>query len=103
MKEKKLSELLIRLKNEEYLTAKSLSEKLGVSEKTIRNWIKELNSSLEGNGGHIESKHGYGYFLVEEDSAQIQAMIHKLTREENFLPITSENRVMYLLDYLLKK
>lgn len=99
MLDKRMENLFNLLSEEEYKTAESFSEKINLSSKTIRTLLKKLDESLIGNGAHVISKSGYGYKLVIEDLEKIKQF--KLLNQNQYLPETSEERIQYLLEYLL--
>lgn len=99
MLDKRFIQLFALLSKDEYKTAESLSEKLDLSSKTIRNLLKDLDEILKDNGAHIISKHGYGYKLEIKDLVKMKQF--KLFNENIYLPETSEERIQYLLEYLL--
>lgn len=98
--ERKLFEVLTLLSTEEYQTAQYLAEKVGVSEKTIRNRIKELNDELKQIGTSILSKHRYGYILKVEDSEAFLNISRETDYEE--FPDTVRGRQQFLLNFLLQ-
>lgn len=53
--------LLRELDGEGYRTAASLGKALSLSEKTVRNLIKEINAVITEHGAEIDSKQKYGY------------------------------------------
>lgn len=65
-REKELLMTLIHEKDE-YITSHSLASKLGLSERTIRNYIKTLKDIVIMNGAEIISKQGCGYKLDVSD------------------------------------
>lgn len=87
-----------------YQTAQTLSAKLGLSSKTIRNYIKELDELLSGHGAFVESKSGTGFKVVTEDQALLDHFIQEkgldFSNKSN-IPNTSKKRIRYLLQYLL--
>lgn len=99
MLDKRLMCLLSLLSEKEYKTAESFSEKLDLSSKTIRALLKNLDQNLMGSGAHIISKHGYGYKLVIDDLEKMKKS--RLLNQTPYLPETSEERIQYLLEYLL--
>ena len=58
-----MQQLLGLLDEQSYRTADSLAEMLGVSEKTTRSRLKELDENLKACGAAIEAKPRYGYRL----------------------------------------
>ncbi len=84
----------------EYHTASELANKLGVSSKTVRTRIKELDLKASKHGVRIDSKSRYGYILVEKEEGGIQRLAEDLTPEIK-MPDNNEERINYLLVYLL--
>lgn len=56
--DKNLKRLLAELKPARFYTAKQLSSKLNISEKTVRQRIKELNLILSEHGAEVLSASG---------------------------------------------
>lgn len=93
-----------KLSEDKYLTAEALAEELNVSSKTIRNQLKNLNEVISGYGVSVESKHGAGYRLVvdsEEKRSQLEQLMHNQEFKRSSIPNSSEERVNYLLEFLL--
>ncbi len=87
-----------------YFTADELALRLGVSNKTVRNTIKELEKELEGTGAAIRVKYGSGYALEfgqDEDREQLQKQLFP-SEEGAFCPETPEERIYYLAEYLFQ-
>lgn len=99
MLDKRLINLFALLSENEYKTASSLSENLNLSSKTIRTLLKNLDQILRESGGYIESKNGYGYKLIINDLVKINKF--KSLNQKKYLPETSEERIQYLMEYLL--
>ncbi len=59
----RLQELFALLRQDEYRTARQLAGQLGVSEKTVRTRLRELNDELEKNGAKVVSRARFGYRL----------------------------------------
>lgn len=100
MKEKN-RELLEVLEERKYLTGEQLAVSLGVSSKTVRLMIKELNNQLSGHGACIESRHRTGYRLQVEDRTAYDAWLRQQSQRE--VPSTPEGRVKYILNLLLEE
>lgn len=96
---RKLYEILMLLSTETYQTAQSLAEKLGISEKTVRNRLKELNEQLDHYGAEIVSKHRYGYLLKVKDNQKFLQV--SLENQIAGIPDSAESRQSFLLNYLL--
>lgn len=95
-------ELLMMLKQEEYRTARQLAQQLGVSEKTIRIGIKELDRELTGLGAKITSKPRFGYCLEIKEKERFEQYCNALETVSH-VPETGKERSEYLLAYLLFK
>lgn len=93
-------DLLALLLQEEYRTARQLADRLGVSEKTVRLRVQELNSQLEEHGAHIGSKARFGYRLEIADRKLFEAY-QAAGEEGNRIPDSGKERSEYLLAYLL--
>ena len=104
MVSRQMGDIYRMLSEHEYQTAEALGESLGVSSKTVRNQLKNLNELLSDFGVYVESKHGTGYRLVVEDTErrkELEAMMQRKELQESGIPNSSEERVEYLLEYLL--
>ncbi|WP_251861382.1 BglG family transcription antiterminator [Clostridium sp. Marseille-Q2269] len=102
MKDKRLNNLLQLLSTKEYLTAEVLASQLKVSSKTIRNLIKILEKELINQGAHIDSKYGSGSKIIVKDFKKFEEFKDSYLKQyDNDLPGTSEERIRYLLEYLL--
>lgn len=104
MVSRQMGDIYRMLSEHEYQTAEALGESLGVSSKTVRNQLKNLNELLSDYNVYVESKHGAGYRLVVEDTErqkELEAMMQKKELQESGIPNSSEERVEYLLEYLL--
>ena len=69
-----LKELLGLLSETEYITAVKLSECLGVSPKTVRNRLKELNEIGQKYGAVIDAKSWHGFILCQEKEGGIERL-----------------------------
>lgn len=95
-----LKDLLSLLSETEYITAVKLAEGLGVSPKTVRNRLKELNDLGQKYGVSIEAKSWYGFILCQKETDGIETMRQALDQTSG-LPDSNEDRTNYLLAYLL--
>lgn len=94
-----LLELLALIPENEYQTSQKLSRKLKISEKTVRNRIRELNEELTKHGAKVDRKAGGGYSLIVEDRELFQEFLRQSqsrTYTEN-----TQGRVAALLKILL--
>ncbi len=102
MERAKLQELLTLLKTDEYRTAAQLSRLLGVSEKTVRLGIHELNDQSQVHGAEVTSKARYGYRLNILDPEKLQTYQRNF-EESQRVPENAQERSEYLLVYLLQR
>ncbi len=73
-------QLLDRLgRIKEPVSSQFLANSLGVSSKTIRNNLNDLNQILADKGAWIESKTGSGYWLSVTDQERFEQFIHSTT------------------------
>ena len=104
MVSRQMGDIYRRLSEHEYQTAEALAESLGVSSKTVRNQLKNLNELLKDYSVFVESKHGSGYRLVIEDTEkrkELEELMRRKELQESGVPNSTEERVEYLLEYLL--
>ena len=104
MVSRQMSDIYRRLSESEYQTAEALAEELGVSSKTIRNQLKNLNELLNEFEVCVESKHGAGYRLAVKNPnrrREMEELMQKRELQEAAIPNSSEERVQYLLEYLV--
>lgn len=95
-----LQELFDTIELDEYHSASTIAKQLGVSEKTVRNRIKELKTVLKEHGGDIVSKSRYGYKLVMTDEEKFKRFLQE--ENDTQLPETSQERNHFLLKYLIE-
>lgn len=93
--------LFSKLTGNEYITAAELAKQMGLSEKTVRTRVKELDKELLPCGARIISKQGHGYRISITDSLLYQELIKSLSADGNALPTSSQERILYLLSCLL--
>ncbi len=79
-------------------TGKEISNKIGVSERTIRTDISEMNEALKDYGISIVPKHGKGYTLSIADRG---AFLELFSEKESY--VTKEDRLTTLLLRLLRE
>ena len=99
--------LKLLLKNKECMTGDNLAVAIGVSSRTIRNDMKDLNRALEDHGASVVSEIGQGYYLKIEDQEKFLAFQNEMEehkREKDFkniIPSEPEDRVKYIISKLL--
>lgn len=99
MLERKYWDILYVLSEEDYLPAKIIGDRIGVSEKTIRTRIKELNSILDKFNSEIKSKKGSGFILKVEDKDKLINSIQ--SESKTILPSDNDDRTKYIFFKLL--
>ncbi len=91
--------LLNLLKNDQPVTAASLCELLGVSERTVRYDIAELAGYGKENGFELLSLPHYGYVLKITDSVRFEAF--RKDHRPDMIPIEPDDRFAYLANLLM--
>lgn len=101
--DRRMKQILDILSDRDYYTAEMLAEEIHAGTKTVRNLLKEINQEIEPHGAGIVSKYGVGYFLNIQDNEKYEAYCRKDHGHgsEEYLPSTSEERIQYLLEYLI--
>lgn len=103
MSDRRLYRLMELISESEYQTAECFADKLHVSTKTVRNLLKEINTSLAGHGAVIESKSSSGFRLqVFEPTAWEDFRTSYFKQYDSIrLPQSYEERIQYILEYLI--
>lgn len=78
-----------------YITGTTLANHLGVSSRTVRNEVTEINLLLAPHCIQIEAKHGFGYFLNADDPS----VLADLARS-NVSFLTREDRIRHIITRL---
>lgn len=89
--------------SEEYKTSKQLGEELGISEKTVRTRIRELEEAMAGSGACVCSKPRFGYCLTVEEPDQWEKFKAGRYKEESRISLDSGERVDYMLALFLNR
>jgi transcriptional antiterminator len=90
----------ILLNSKEPVTADYIAEEIGVSNKTIRNDLKEIDEQIKDMDISIIRKPGIGISLVGSESVKIQ-LLNQLDGETYVIePYSPEDRVNYILKRL---
>lgn len=95
--------MLLDILSEDYKTSKQLGEELGVSEKTVRTRIKELEEAISGSGAKIYSKPRFGFRLKVEEPDKWKEFQAGRYKEESGIPLDSNERVEYMLALFLNR
>lgn len=82
-----------------YCTLDYLAETMGVSTRTIRNYIKQLNSDFDGIASLLNEK-GKGYRLYIEDEQLFEDLIRKVNSEKNLLD-SPQRRIAFIIERLM--
>lgn len=88
-------ELMEVITEDEYVTAKLIADRFGVSEKTVRNRISELKEELKSYGADVVSSARKGYILMVNDRHKF-LNVNKLLSD--YIPLPQER-----IDYILKR
>lgn len=99
--ENRFRQLLKELEGQEYRTAVSLGRSMNLSEKTVRNLIKEINAVIREHGAEIDSKQKYGYKLSVFDAGEWVDFLSRNRRQEAAVPLNADERTEFLLYRLL--
>lgn len=87
------------------ITGEDLASMIQVTSRTVRNDMKELDSTITRNGGSIKSVRGTGYELVIHDDHLfrefLQNHFQKDLNENAASPVTPEDRLRYLMKRIL--
>lgn len=75
-----ISLLRLLINSDKPLSSSSLSISLGVSQKTIRSYLEDVEAELVGNGGaHIVSKSGSGIYIAVDDKEKYKKYYEKFS------------------------
>lgn len=107
--DKRTAELVLLLHEGKYITAGDLALQMGVSEKTVRNAVRNLSKALAGSGIEVESKSRHGYRFVISDQQVFEKLVGEaeeidtqhVSIKEMPLPENNHDRVEFLLARLL--
>ena len=89
------------LNEEDYTTASYIAGRINVSDRTIRSEMKILAEELYKEGIELVSKPKYGYQLHVLNREQYNALVAEDDAEEAVQPVTPQQRVQFILEYLL--
>lgn len=98
-------DMLIR--NKKVLSSDQIALSIGVSSRTIRNDIKELNTLMKHHGASILSEAGSGFYLKVDDQDAFQKLRKEIAEDEegepdNIIPSDPKERANYIMQKLLK-
>lgn len=93
------------LDKDHHITGDEISNFIGVSSKTLRSYIRNINQELKKIDCHIACIKGRGYILEISNRKSFDNELFKLYEEDissnNFIPSTHEGRVIFIIKRLL--
>ncbi len=96
-------QLIQAFEGQGHVSPQDLAKKFDVSERSIRNYVRDINASLDGVA-EIAMRRGKGYVLVVHDSEAYAKKLAQLQRaQEDALPSTASGRVRYLVNDLIMR
>lgn len=90
------------LQSADSIAPESIMRKLGVSERTVRNYVARINRELDGIA-HISKRRGAGYALEVFDPAVLADRLSNARRREVSMPQSISQRAYYLANDLLSR
>lgn len=102
-----ISILYYFLEHKEYVNGDNIALNVGVSSRTIRNDIKEINGKLKQYDAEILSEIGVGYFLSIKNQTKFHDFLEELKAVERFrpfkniVPSNADERIWYITSQLL--
>ncbi|KHD85558.1 BglG family transcription antiterminator [Heyndrickxia ginsengihumi] len=95
----RLFQLIEMTRKKEYCTLDYFAQTMDVSTRTIRNYIKQLNSDLKGIASLV-SERGKGYRLMIRDEEQFKNFMKKVNSENSLLD-SPQSRIAFIIDQLI--
>lgn len=90
---------------ENYITAKEISEFIGYSDRTVRKYIAELSSEIPSNIATIHAIRGKGYTLTINNTIAFNKLVYKEINKSIAGPIANiqdcKQRIGYIINQLL--
>ena len=83
----------------DYTSLEFLSEALGVSTRTIRNYIKQVNDELQ-DIATLKNKRGKGYWLSIKSTSQFNHLMRKISRNRDKID-SPKRRIAFIIDRLI--
>ena len=91
---------LISKNNDTYISPKALAAKLGVTTRTLRSDIKNLNNSLKIYDVSIKNKRGHGLYLLINDREKFKSLVERI-KESGIVTDGGDDYKKRLKDFLL--
>lgn len=89
---------------EQFVSSATLAEVIGMSDRTVRKYLKELISSLPEHGAHIISKQGRGYCLEIDHSMAFDIFWQEsVTSKKRLADVSQVEESVDREDYVLHK
>lgn len=89
------------LSTDKFIKSAQIADIVGVSEKTVRTKLKQLDWELQKNGAELIAKQGQGYLLKITNQDVYTKWSNQSQMDEGVLPGTSSERINFILAYLL--
>ncbi|EJO5347242.1 transcription antiterminator [Clostridium botulinum] len=93
--------LNILVESNKVITGRQLCITLGVSSRTIRSDIKELNDILENQGAIVSSQKSRGYKIEILQKDKFEKFLQSINKNEKESSLTTEGRAEYIIIRLL--
>jgi len=97
--EERAAQMLIVARTKTYHSLDELATILGVGTRTVRNYIKQLNSDLEGVAT-FDNERGKGFRLIIHDVKALQELEDR-TNATNLM--NPKNRIGFIVERLMNK
>lgn len=91
---------LISKKDVNYVALKVLADKLGITTRTLRSDIKNLNDSLKAYDITIQNKRGHGLYLLINDQEKYKALVDQI-KESGIVTDRGDDYEKRLKEFLL--
>lgn len=95
------------VQSKKVISSDQIALSIGVSSRTVRNDIKELNSLLKDYKASIASEAGSGFYLKIEEEERFAELLKELRADEkkdadNIVPSDPKDRATYIMQRLLR-
>lgn len=100
----RLNEIFHYIRKHDYISSERLASRFGVTDRTIRNDIQEVNLVLSENGAVIKLKRKFGYYIEITDDDLFEKFLEDLENnmKSDMELETSKDRIRYILRLLLE-
>lgn len=97
--EDRVIQIIETIRKKTYCSLDYLAETVGVSTRTIRSYIKQLNSDLDGIAAIVNEK-GKGYLLYIENEQLFENLIGKVNLDKN-MQDSPQRRIAFIINRLI--